>query len=205
MTTKRLLAELVIMRLSAGNPSFASKLDARDIFAAIDIMIPSLIHAELKGNMKMGSFQINGAWYTAFENVKVYKSKSRKERYINLPARLVSLEADRGIMIFPMEDQSWPFVITNNTSQSVFRNLEAGKITRTCYVEGNKVFFPTLDSRVKEVLVKMVGATDQLDEDDPLPVPAIMEDQLLEKLVAKFKEQVAYKEKKTNDSNVNTI
>lgn len=206
MLTKKKIAELIRLRLSGGDIGYTNKVDERDIYEVTSVVISSLIAADYKDSMMHGSFDINGSWLKTFENVQVKESTSRKEFYIDLPAYLVSLPSDRGLrMVCPMEDQSTQYTVTNNNSAAVFSDLEAGAMQRTCYIEGNRVYFPKWTRGCCKVLVKMIPSVDTLTENELLPIPGIMEDMLLEKVYAKFKDQTFMKEKKTNDANANTI
>lgn len=207
MVTKHEIADLIIAQKSGGDASIQNKIDRREVYKYVDIVVGTLIAAEYEKNVARGSYSLNGDWVSTYDDVPIYESKKRKIKYAILPADLISLPGDRGLhMVAPQEDQSSPFIMIDGNSVGVFKDLEASYMPgkRTCYVEENRIYFPSLPTGCCAVLVKMIAGTDKLDEDKAIPIPAITRELLVQHVSALLETQVKWKTKMINDNNPNT-
>lgn len=207
MVTKAQIADLIIAQKSGGDASVQNKIDRREVFALVDIVVGSLIDSEYQKALARGSYLINGDWVSSYDDVPLWESKKKKMRYAKLPAKLISLPGDRGVrMVAPQEDQTSPFILIDGNSRAVFKNLEAGYMPgkKTCFIEGDRIYFPQIDVRCCGVLIKMIAGTELLAEDAAIPIPAITTAMLFKEVSAILETQVRYKTKVVNDSNPNT-
>lgn len=207
MITKAKFADLIIAQKSGGPTGVQKKIDRREVYELVDVVVGSLIALEYEKARQRGDYQINGDWVSTYDEVPIYKSKKRNMKYAKLPAKLISLPGDRGLrMVAPQEDQSSPFIIIDGNSQHVFSTLESAYMPgkRTCFPEEDRIYFPNLPDSCCSVLVKMVAGTDHLGEDQPIPIPAITQEILFQHVSAILETQVRYKTKMINDNNPNT-
>lgn len=209
MITKRQFAELVIRNLSGGAISNRNKFDEREVFKYADMAISAMIAEEHKIKRSQASAYINGNYVTAFE-VKVKYDLSRKECYMDLPAEMISLANDNGLrMVSPIHDQESPYMIIANGMQSVFSKLEAGlndPYIFDVYVQGGQIRIPRMSNfqKPKKLLVKMICSTSGLKPNDPLPIPANSEWELVTEVVKLYRNQGITPNKQSNDGNPNT-
>lgn len=209
MITKRQFAELIITDLSGGDISMRNKYDERDVFIKADQVIASLIAAEYSQKRMAADSYINGNYVKSFENVKIKWNSARKETYFDLPAEMIALDNDKGLrQVSFMEGQTAPMNIIGNGAFSTYSILgtDQGDGTFSIYVEGSQVFIPRMPKGYGcKLLVKMICSTSTLDPDELLRVPAQMEERLYDMVMAKFGVIMKANQKKSNDSNPNTI
>jgi hypothetical protein len=207
MVSKKIIADLIIAQKSGGFATSQSKIDERDVFALVDIAVGALVDAEYRQNLAKGSYSINNSWISTYPEVQIYFSEVRKEKYVTLPVKPIELPGDRCIrLVCPTEDQSDMFVLVDNNAQGIFKELEAGNLSglKVCYLEGDRIYFPGLTRNISKVMVKMLAGTDGLDENAPIPIPAITQKMLYEQVSALLETQVKYRTKMVSDSNPNT-
>lgn len=206
MVSKKQIADLIIAQKSGGVSTVYGKIDERDVFALCDIAVGALVAAEYERNRAMGNYTINSDWISTYLEIPIFESKKRKEKYVLLPAKPISLPGARAVrLVCPMEAQDYPFYIIDGNARGVYKDLEAGALRHTCYPEGNKIFFTDIPDKCCEVMVKMIAGIEGLDENTAIPIPAITQKVLFEQVSAMLEVQVRYKTKLVNDSNPNTI
>ncbi len=202
--TKKEAYELVIDRLSGGDPSAVNKYHPEIVYKNIELARNFMIKVEFNEARNAGTYDINGEFISAFNCVPVKYDECRDEYYSKLPGRIISLPMNRGLRsVSPTKGQQTPFNIVPNGSAGVFEGLEAQYLAGTeCYVEGDKIYYRALDhANVKQVLIKMVASINDLDEDEQIPIPADKETMLLDKVVEMLTDSKVTIQDKHNDSN----
>lgn len=207
MITKRSFAELIITEVSGGDLPQRDKWDERDIFLKADMALAQII-ATLYREKKNADQYINGGFVKAFENIPLKYNTARKESYFNLPAEMIALDNDKGLrQVSYMKGQDIPFSLIANGSQGVWDKLQvdSGEGSFIMYVEGPKVFIPTMPHNYAcKLLVKMICSTSTLDPDELLRVPAEMEAQLFYEVLKMCGINYKTPQKMVNDGNPNT-
>lgn len=194
--TKREFAALVLRKLDGGMHTTQSKYDEREIFLYLDGAISEAITPEVKAK------NIDSSWISPFYAQEKWDSK-RKEAYIDLPAPIIN---EIGLVqISLVEDQSNPYIISDNTQGSYMNNLEAGTITSTyeCYLEGNKkIFVKKNKTQLNEVLLKLIVSSSGYGDDEPIAYPSDKQNYIIE---ATYKLAITqFQEKMTNNQNPDT-
>lgn len=206
MITKKQLADLVIINLSGGMQIDKLKYDEREMYQYISMGVSAIINAEAK-NGKPGA---DGSWIKGYPDVPVKWDDSRKTCYFDLPCPIINVDGDLGLyMVSPMQDETTQHVIGKKGSFAVFNNLEAaylGPNVFECYVEGDRVIFPTMPESYVDnpLLVTLIPDPTGLADNDPINVPGTMTDKLIDLIIAISKGQVTYRNKTVNDQNANT-
>lgn len=157
------LTELIIRRLSGGDPSSDSQLDKREIEMHILQAANAAIKIEYFTNIRADD--VHG---TSGQNIYTYvldvkKDAVRGEEYIDLSVPYVSLPHDKGIYeIEPLNGKCKTFIPTKNGETAVYRGLPAGNLEGQTgfYPERAKVFFtkPIICQGTSKVRVRQVVA-----------------------------------------------
>lgn len=202
--TRAEITEIILNMKSGGQVSSNYKIDPSHVIKVVDMALAYLISKHYFISKEAGE-DIDGSFITAFPNNIVYFDNTRKEYFILLPARIIKLPGgnDKGLrQISGPASQDNVFIKNPNNSSGTMSGLESsgllGKIGY--YLEGSKVFFVdrnrSIDGNtngkikaVSNVMVKMVASVDGYDDDEPLPVPADMEMELLTLCKSMFDEE----------------
>jgi len=176
-TTKRSLATLIIENKLGGQVESWQKFDPRELYQYIESARNSFMDQVL---MQGGT--LDGEFIATYKNVPVECDEDTGEWYSMLPAKIVSLSNKSGLrQVSPMKNQMDVFIKVDNSSNHVYRNLEAGKLWgQTSYhIEKRRIVYTNLPFSIKKVLVKMVGSIEAFHEDELLPIPASAEAQII--------------------------
>lgn len=204
--TKNELSELVRDLKSGGDPAMEGKFHPTIIWKLADIVIGGLISASMFKSNDSNGYEINGDFLTPFKNVPVLTDVDTLEKYSILPAQLISLKNNRGLhRVSEMQNLEDAFVQVPNGSHDVFSILDVHYLMDKTefYLQSNKIFYRNLRPTVTEVLIKMVAGISALDNDEPIPIPSIMEDQFLQRIIEMLDEQKATPQDKYNNNNSN--
>lgn len=205
--TKNKISEIIQDLKSANQTNSTMKYDKRVIWEVADMALSYLMSKLFWTIRKEGSYSFNNEFITTYK-AKVKHDTVRELRYINLPARLISLPDDRGlIQVSPMMNDGEQWVRVNVASNAVYSGLEAGKLSgKTGYrIEGQKIYFQNLKPQYNgsDVLVKMIASTENLGEDAPLPIPSDFEAEFLQMVIQFFNESKMTPQDKTVDNIAN--
>lgn len=203
--TKGEFQELVTDLLGAGDPSTEDKFHPGIIWKVAEFVRNSLIEEAFGRNAKHNHFDLNGDFVSSFSNVDVLKDTDRDERFSKLPAPIVSLKDNLGIrQVSAMKGQKQSFSLVPNGALATRSLLEVFAFkSAKYYVEADKIYYIDVDKDVDKVLIKMVSSITDLPKDQPIPIPASLENVMLERVVAILKEPKTTKQDKENDSNPN--
>lgn len=133
--------------------------------------------------------------------------KKRCIAYITLPASLIQLPDNYGLLhVSGIKDvESWQII--DNLSWQVYKNLESGATdpNQVCYLEGNTVICPKInETEVNRcVKVKILPDSNGYTRDEEFPIPVDIAS-FLELLYNAMQEQKATPDKTANDGNPNT-
>lgn len=155
------LRELIIRRLSGGDPSSDSQLDEREIDMHILQAANAAIKIEYYTNIRAEDVHGVSAQYLYVSVLDVKKDTIRKEEYVDLAVPYIALPNEKGIHeIEPLNGKCKTFIPTKNGSESLFRGTPAGYLEGQTgfYPERNKVFFtkPIICQGTSKVRVKQI-------------------------------------------------
>lgn len=187
--TKKQIGELVKSILEANHSTSQTKFDERIVWKMVDIARDYLITRAYWNARKDSSYTLNDEFISSL-SATVKKDEERNLFYLSLPARIVSLPDDRGLVqVLPKKNENIQFVRIKAGSNAVYANLEAGQIGgKTGYwLEGQKIWFKNLPPQFGsvELLIKLILGADYFDIDDVLPIPSDYQAELLQ-LVLQF-------------------
>lgn len=205
MSTKSIMAQQVIRRISGGDQPNDSQLDRREVIRVLCQIINDRVKINFFENYKLGEPGIDGAYVATYKNVAVSFDSDTNEFYSLIPAAYAALPNGRGIrQVSSMKNQKKAFIIRKSGCNSIYSNLPAGKLEGRVgvYPEGRKLIYTTdmNKSGVKKVLIKLaVGAPDSIGENDELPLDAAAEKSVIDEAIAFFREPVM--QDKLNNNN----
>ena len=210
--TKNELSDFIRDKKLGGDDTLSGKLHPTIIWKAADIVIGKLIEISMFKDKESNGYEINGEFITQFpshdhpEPVLVKVDDITGENYSDLPAPLISLKQDRGLVrVSEIKSIENAFAIVGNGSHDVFSILDAHYLNSKTevYVQGNRLIYRNIRTGVEKVLVKMVAGISSLDPNAPIPVPASMEADLIEMVSALLDEGKVTTQDKSNDNNPN--
>jgi len=205
--TKIELSELVRDLMSGGDPVREGKFHDTIIWKLADVVLGGLIQEAMWKDPDSNGYEINGSFLTTFV-LDVKDDSDRGEKYSELEHSVITLKDNRGLhRVSERGNTEFAFDQVPNGSHDVFRPLEAHNLNpRTeFYQEGNNIYYRNLGLAVEKVLVKQISAITGLDEDEPIAIPATMEDMFLERIIERLSIQVRAQQDKNNDSNPNML
>ncbi|MFD2922053.1 hypothetical protein ACFS6H_20195 [Terrimonas rubra] len=180
--TKYSISEQVMSLLKGGNPSVSSSIDIREVMVAINQAINKLLKVEYYStHLASGEeIAINGQIIATYDNIPVKSTCGKAE--ITLPVMPVKLLKNQGLWHISKQDDHWnPFIPIPNGMGAMLQGepILSDLLGQVGYEQfGLKVVFKTditLDG-INEVMVKLVVSDiEKLEDTDPLPIPADME------------------------------
>jgi hypothetical protein len=134
-------------------------------------------------------------------------NKSYRYAYANIPASLIQLPENKGLLYVSgiEDDESWD--ILDNLSWQTYKNMESGMLTGrpAVYVEGNSIICPTLyQSQANRCIkVRLFCDSNGYTENEEFPVP-IKSAVYVDMVCRLMDEMKATPVKTANDGNPNT-
>lgn len=208
MTTKAILAQQVIRRLSGGDQPTDSAIDRREVIQFIVELLNKKIKENYYENYKFGEPGVEGMYIARYGNLDVQKDSTTNEYYTTLPSSYVALPKGRGLhQVSSMLNQKEPFIIRNNGNKGIYAKLPAGNLAGRIgvYPESNKIWYDSdmAKRNVTKVLVKLVIAgPDTIKENDPLPIDEAASADIVREAVMFFSQMVP--QDKINNDNPNS-
>lgn len=175
--TKETLIELVIARLAAEVADKKTQYSQQEIEKYVEIVYNSVINSVCVSAISQQDYSALDSYIKAYKNVSVTCDTDRDEWYSTLPASIIQLPSNRGIVsISPMKDRKISFIYRRNGASEIYENLEVGLIntTPTFYVENSDIFYCSrMDSDLAEegVLMKLIVPFDEFDDDEEITLP----------------------------------
>ena len=204
MITKGKMADLVILQLSGGDPERKKAILKQDVYAWLDNAIAGILNKDLRS--KTGPNSIPSVMVKTFREKKMFIDKSRDMVFVKLRTMPITLDHDRGLIdIWPDKGSQKPLSIQPAGSDKVFVALGTGGLTDrySAELEGNKLYlvdWPKTDCC--PVNIRMVPTTEHLADDDPLPLPAGYQEEILRMASQWFGVQAEVPNDQTNNSDV---
>lgn len=157
------IRDLIIRRLSGGDPSSDSQLDHREIDLHILQVANAAIKIEYFNNIRAEDNHGVSAQYIYTYIVDVKKDTSRSEEYIELASPYVVLPNEKGLFeIQPLNGKCKTFIPVKNGSIAMYEGTPAGNLEgRTgFYPERSKAFFtkPIICQGTSKVRVRQIVA-----------------------------------------------
>jgi hypothetical protein len=204
-TTKFSLAEQCLRILSGGDVSKDSEIQIREVMLAVSQARDFLVRQELWQLLALGEVDISGEYITSFEDVAVKKDVNKNLFYSDIPAEYINLPRDTGVyQISLMQDQFNSFVPVSASFLSMYRGLAAQNLNgrKGYFVEKGKVYYTGLESsdNVEKVLIKLVVASSEIDEDDVFPIPADKELEVIRMAVQMYSMEKQIPNDQLNDN-----
>ena len=188
-TTKAILAEQVIRKLSGGDQSRDSQVDRREVIKVIVQIISDKAKINFFENYKFGEPGVEGQYVATYKNLVPVLDTDRTEYYVTIPTNYIALPGGRGIrQVSPSKNPRKAYVIRAAGNQVIYNNLPAGGLQGKIgvYPEGNKLYF-TGDvikegfKNAPKLIVKVVAAgPDAIGENDALPMDAAAEKMVID-------------------------
>lgn len=204
--TKNELSDLIRDKMLGGDPTLSGKLHPTIIHKTADTVIGKLIETAMFKDKDSNGYEINGEFITQFPPVDVKTDSITNEKYSDLPAPLISLKYDRGLVrVSDVKDLENAYAIVGNSSHDVFSILDVHYLNRKpeVYVQGNQIRYRNIRTSVEKVIIRMVAGISSLDNDAPIPVPASMEADLIQMVSDILQEEKLTTQDKSNDNNPN--
>ena len=210
--TKNELSDLIRDKMLGGDDTLSGKLHPTIIWKVADTVIGKLIESAMFKDKESNGYEINGEFITQYPSQSNPKPITVKidsitgEKYSDLPAPIISLKNDRGLVrVSEIKSTNNAFAIVGNGSHDVFSILDVHYLNQKTevYLQGNRLIYRNIRTGVEEVLVKIVSGISSLEPDAPIPVPAGLESDLIEMVCLLLQEEKITTQDKSNDNNPN--
>jgi hypothetical protein len=188
MITKRIFAEQVLRLINGGDYPTSNPIDERDVYLYGEQCLNYLLekHLNLYGD------DISSEFISTYEAVPILRNTVRNKLYSELPSQLVSLKGGRGLrQISTSQDEENVFIPINSGDDGVYRGLEASNLGGQIgyWLEGSKVLYKNMPDYFegKTVMIKMISSLSSIDEDERIMIPASVEKEFIDMVVAMMK------------------
>jgi hypothetical protein len=194
------IVELVYQKILAGRLGLERDVKRVDIRAYLPAAINTTIRENYFTNLSVKdmlniSSLLPDQFISTYEDVEVKRNVNRNLKYIDFPAKPISLLESMGVNgILPMQGDDVEFYYTNNRMKLRGYDDIIGRTT-FYWIEGYKAYFKNLSPVVTSVLVMMISSFTDLSDEDEVPVPLGFE----EKVIANTYNWFAGQDLKTDD------
>src|SRR3990167_2551671 len=216
MTSKLQLAQQIIRILSGGTPSRDSEFSEGHIMMAVSQAFAYAVKTNLFQNKAEGEYDVSGGFIYSFEGdgsgVPIQFDKNKELYYCEMPASVISLPNEIGISsVSFMHDLQNSFVRVpyNFMSLTKGREIRGLQNQKPYYLEndskgGGRLYFPTLNKTdIKEgkgMLLRLVAAIQDIDEDTPLNLDAAIQAEIVQSVVKLYSIENSIPKDVVNDS-----
>ena len=175
--TKRNWIDLIIDWLAGGDAptDVKGRYHPEIIGKHVAIAYNTIIHDAYNEALSANDMSQLDNFTKAYSSVPVVLDSARDRYYSNFPAGVAKLPKNSSIRhISPMKDEANAFAYIENTSISVFSELEVSQVDDipAYFVEGDKVFYHWRNEMVETVLMKLVVPFDEFSDTDEVSIPA---------------------------------
>jgi hypothetical protein len=195
-STKKILSDAVLLRIAGGFPDVAESVDERDLFKAIEQKINAKLKMEhYQETLPSGETIPQGVFLATYTSVAVTSAANGMKSKCTLPAIPVSLP--RSIGIAEVYDPLHPdrkFIPLQAAQMSLLNSddLLSSLMGQIGYTPYGKTLEFTKDLTTLGVdavdMRLMVFDMSEYDLTDVLPIPASMEEEIINELVVQFTE-----------------
>lgn len=184
---------MVINQLENDWPNRDIKIDPRDILLRIDAVVNSMAKENYFENWKFGG-SIDEQFITTWEDLSVTDPGTLIPSYFDLPANYVALPNNAGIDEIYTMKKPMSIPILSATDMRLYKNNPAGNL------EGRPGFYP-VGTRMKCTrdrfgaifgkigLRLVIRDSSAIGSNDPYPIPADMEEEVIKRVVMWFKDK----------------
>jgi len=196
MTTKKRLAEQVLLKLLGGKPRPDREIDIRELMLDLDQLRDEYIKMSFYENMKEGGYFVDQEFLSTY-------TESISAGSFSLPAKPIDLPRNMGVYIIYGEDIGEPFNIVDAGSMFIHRDkeelYEGGQYY--IYFIGNTGKFKKVPTGLTTVNIVMVASSEDIDEDDEYPLTPDARSSILSALEAKYKLKLQLPHDEIEDGN----
>lgn len=177
MTTRKVLVEQVLRKLTGGNLSSSFAITELEIGKQIDQVTNAIIRINC----------LNGNWddyLTTYENIPIVKDTNKDIYYCTLPAKVISIPNQMGVFqVSTMKDQSSIFLpATANAAWLYGEDLAISLQGNSGYYnEQDKLYFLNYNpsTNTDTILLKLIVDRSELDEEEDYQIPPDIEEMIL--------------------------
>lgn len=179
MTLKN-LADLVRLRLNVNAQDAPVNVDERVIIAMADKAMNGLLPRYLKeyGVDVIGVMAIRQYFDVQYDSDADLK-------YSDTQGKVNAIAGNMGLLgVGLTQDDECDLIITKPAQQSIYAKLEAGQAHGVkVWQEGGRLYYKNLPFSVKQVVVRAIPNFSALDTDTPIPMPADLQDTVIDKII----------------------
>lgn len=146
---------------------------------------------------------ISGEWITTDGPLTVQKDTSRNLYYVELTKTIITLPYSAGLrFLHPPHNPAGGIAIVQPGSDQVRHKLEVYRMGGlfAAWLEGKRIYFRRMNPFTTSFIAGIIQSIEDLDENDPIGIPAIMEEELIQSVVRLLREQKETPEDKVNDA-----
>lgn len=204
MTTKFQLAEQILRVLNGGDVSRDSSITYQEVALAVSQARDKFVREDIWARKAVGDDSINAEYLSRY-CLDLECDLKTDEYYVTLPARPINLERNKGVYrVSYIGDQSNSFVPGSTGALSLYTGLDAEVPSgrKVYYVEEDKIYFTGVKKKdgLKQILVVMIASSSEIDDEDPFPVPADKELDIVDFVIRLYAPQKAQPEDVINDN-----
>jgi hypothetical protein len=204
-TTKHQIAEQALRMLSGGDVSKDSEITIREMMLAVSQARDFVIRQELWQLIAMGDVDVVGEYICSYEDEPVLFDDKRDMFYSEIPAEYINLPRNMGVyQISLMKDQFNAFVPVSSSFLSMHRGMASQNLNgqKGYLVEKGRVYYTGLEASddIEKVLIKLVAASSEIEEDDIFPIPADKEMEVIKMAVQMYSTQLQIPNDQVNDN-----
>lgn len=203
MRTKWSYAESVIKELQNDYPGRDLKVDPREVLLRLDAMVNQMAKAGFIENWKMGNAtQLDEQFITTWEWIAITDPANKMPSYFTIPANYVNLPRNGGIEQVYFENAFNgnkaryfdPVIIKSFRDVAAYRNNMAANLEGRIsgYAKGRTFVFDRggVGAKYGNAGIRLaIRDSSEIGDSDPYPIPADIEQTVIEELVDWFRER----------------
>lgn len=185
MPTQAVITEQIFRLYNGGDPSNNVGIRQEDIALLVREAYGTFAKASyFENGSEDGERYIDGQFIKSYSNVPVLDDIDRSEKYSELPDTIIDLPNGMGVwQISRMKDQFNTFKRLGNGGNSLFSGLGAERMRiESYYVENNRVYYQNVPSELSKVLMKLIPAAPEEEDNIPDDLADRIVSYVLEKL-----------------------
>lgn len=200
MKTKKWYTHQIMNELENDKLNFDFKIDEREVFIRVDAIVNELAKNNYLENWKLSGAGIDEGFITTWEPIIVTDQPNGNPSYLTIPSNYAALPKNRGIdEVYPLRYNTThqsSVVILSHTDFRLYQNNPAGGMQGRLfgYLKGMQLIFGTCEVGKKygnnfgvRLVVKDSG---QIANDELYPIPADIEQTVIDTAVAWFKKRI---------------